>query len=81
MTWEEIRQCYPGMFVKVKVLKDHIYNDVRYIEEMEVIKCYSDNIEATRDLVRAVNDTLVYHTSKEKIEIPIRQLFGFRGVV
>jgi hypothetical protein len=24
---------------------------------------------------------LVYHTGKEKIEVPIKQIFGFRGAI
>lgn len=44
-----------------------------------VIQAFDDDQPATRDLVRSKDDELVYHTAKEKIEIQIKPLFGFRG--
>lgn len=81
MTWDEVKKEYPNKFVKIRVIKDHIKDNIRFVEEMEVIKSFSDNLEATRELVRTKDDTLVYHTGKDKIEIEIKQLFGFRGAV
>jgi len=33
------------------------------------------------ELVRSKYDILVYHTGKGKIEVPIKQIFGFRGAI
>lgn len=79
MKWEDVRKLYPNRFVKLQILKSHIDNQVRYIEDVAVIQAFDDDKEASRALVRATDDVLVYHTGKEKIEIQIKQLFGFRG--
>lgn len=80
MKWEEVRKIYPGRFVKMQVLEGYIENDVRYINDIAVIKAFDDNKEATMELARAKNDIIVFHTSNEKLEIPIKKIFGFRGV-
>lgn len=80
MKWEEVRKIYPEKFVKLQVLNDHIENEVRYIDEVAVICAFDNDMQATRELVRAKNDIVVYHTGKDKIEIPIKRIFGFRGV-
>jgi len=79
MNWKEVRKLYPNRFVKLQVLKSHIDNQVRYVDDMAVIQAFDDEKEATRELVRSKDDIVVYHTGKEKIEIQIKQLFGFRG--
>ncbi|QJD81946.1 hypothetical protein HH215_01280 [Cohnella herbarum] len=78
MQWQEVRQLYPDRFVKMQILKSHIEDEVRYVEEVAVIQAFEDEKIATRELVRSKNDLLVYHTGKEKIEIEIKPLFGFR---
>jgi len=80
MKWEEVRKIYPDRFVKMQVLQGRIENDVRYIDEVAVINAFSDNKEATMELARAKNNIIVFHTSNEKLEIPIKKIFGFRGV-
>lgn len=80
MKWEEVRKIYPDRFVKMQVLQGRIENDVRYIDEVAVINAFADNKEATMELARAKNDIIVFHTSNEKLEIPIKKIFGFRGV-
>ena len=81
MKWEEVRKIYPNRFVKVQILKSYIENNVRYIDDMAVIQAFNDEKEATRELVRTKDDILVYHTGKEKIEVQIKPIFGFRGAV
>lgn len=48
---------------------------------MAVVEAFDNDKEATRELVRSKGEILVYHTGKEKIEVPIKQIFGFRGAV
>lgn len=81
MKWEEVRKIYPNRFVKLKVLGSHIKDNIKYIEDVAVIEALEDNIEATRELVRAKDDILIYHTNNEKIEIEIKQIFGYRGAI
>ena len=81
MKWEEVRKIYPNRFVKLQILKSHIEDDVRYIDDMAAIQAFDDNNEATRELVRSINNILVYHTGREKIEVPIKRIFGFRGAI
>ncbi len=81
MKWEEVRKIYPNSFVKIKILKSHVKDDIRYIDDMAVIEAFEDDIQATRELVRAKDDILIYHTSNEEIEVKIKQIFGYRGVI
>lgn len=81
MKWEEVRNLYPDRFVKLQILKSRIEHQTRYIEDMAVIQAFDDEKEATRELVRSKDDVLVYHTGKDKIEIQIKQIFGFRGAI
>ena len=81
MKWEEVRNIYPNKFVKVQILKSHIEDNVRYIDDMAVVQAFEDEKEATRELVRTKDDILVYHTGNDKIEVPIKQIFGYRGVI
>jgi hypothetical protein len=81
MKWEEVRKLYPNRFVKVQILNSRVEGNVRYIDDVAVIRAFDDEKEATRELVRAKDEILVYHTSKEKIKVPIKQIFGFRGTL
>jgi hypothetical protein len=81
MTWDEVRKSFPNKFVKLQIFRSHIEDNVRYIDDMAVIKAFNDDREATRELVRSKDDMIVYHTGKEKIEVEIRDIFAFRGAV
>lgn len=80
MKWEEVRNIYPNKFVKLQILKSHITENVRYIEDVAVIQAYDDDRHATRELVRAKDDIIVYHTANPKLEIEIKHILGYRGV-
>lgn len=81
MKWEEVKEIYPQTYVLLQVLKSHVDGDKKYIDDVAIIRAIDDAKEATRELVSAKPGTLVYHTSKEKIEILIRKRVGFRGVM
>lgn len=81
MRWEEVRQIYPNRFVKIQILESHMDGNVRKIDDMSVIKAFNDSKEATRELVRAKDDILVYHTENENIEVEVKQIFGYRGII
>lgn len=63
------------------ILKSHVKDDIKYIDDMAVIEAFKNDIEATRELVRAKDHILIYHTSNKKIEVKIKQVFGYRGVI
>ena len=63
------------------MLESHIENNIRYVDDMAVIHAFEYEKEATRELVRSKDEILVHHTGKEKIEVPIKQIFGFRGAI
>jgi len=48
---------------------------------MAVMQAFDDEREATRELVRTKDNILVYHTGKEKLEVEIKRIFGFRGAI
>ena len=79
MKWEEVRKIYPNRFVKIQILDSKIEGNKRCITDMAVIEAYEDNEEATKELVRAKDGILVYHTGNDKIDIEIKQIFGYRG--
>lgn len=81
MKWNEVRNIYPERFVKIHILNSHVENNIRYIDEMAVIQAFENRKEATRELVRAKDEILVYHTGKEKIEVTIKKILGFRGAI
>lgn len=81
MKWEEVRKIYPDRFVKLQINSSHIDGNIRYIEDVAVIEAFNDSKEATRELVRTTEDFIVYHTGKEKLNIEIKQIFGYRGAI
>lgn len=78
--WEEVKKIYPDKYVLLQVLESHIEGERKYIDDVALIRALNDSKEATRELVNAKPGTLVYHTSKERIEVLIRRNIGFRGV-
>lgn len=80
MKWEDVRKTYPNRFVKLQVLKSHVAGNKRIIEDMAVVEVFEDNKQATKELSKATGDLLVYHTGNAKIELEIKQIFGYRGI-
>lgn len=81
MKWEEVRKLYPNQFVKLKILQYHTEGNKKFIEDIAVIKAYDNNRDATRELVRAKEDELVYHTINKDIILEIYDIRGYRGVM
>lgn len=71
MTWQNVREIYPNQFVKLKILQSRMDDNKKYIEEVAVIKSFDNNKEATRELVRAKEAELVYHTANKNIVLEI----------
>lgn len=81
MKWEEVRRIYPDQFVLVEILNSHIENKTEIIDDVAVVRSITDPKEATYELIHSKGDTLVYHTSHDRIEVSIRTGVGFRGVI
>lgn len=81
MKWEEVRRIYPNQFVKLQILDYHMVDNMKIIDDMAVIKVFKDNKEATKELVRSTGNIIVYHTSNEIIEIEIKNVRSYRGIV
>lgn len=81
MKWEEVRKIYPDKFVKLQVLESHTEGNKRYIDDMAVIKVIEDNREATKELVKSGNDTLVYHTGNQSIVLEIKNIRAYRDII
>jgi len=81
MKWEEVRKLYPNKFVKLQILEYHMEGNKKYIDDMAVIKVIEDNREATRELVRAKDNTLVYHTANESITLEVKNMRAYRGII
>lgn len=79
MKWDEVRNIYPNQFVKFEVLRSRIEKDKEFIEEMAVIGPVAED-EATKELLHAKDNILVYHTSKDNVILKIRSRIGLRRV-
>lgn len=70
MKWEEVKSIYPNKFVSLTSLKSHIEDNIKYIDDVAVVKELS-NEEANKLILKCRGETFVYHTSKEKLEMDI----------
>lgn len=79
MKWSEVRNMYPNKFVLLQNLKEHIQENIKYIDEVALIKVIEDEQEATNLLVRCRGDKFIYHTGKEEISMEIVNMPILRG--
>ncbi|RED66133.1 hypothetical protein [Cohnella lupini] len=77
MKWNDVQNIYPDQFVKFEILHSIEHDDKEIIDEVALIGPVKDE-DATRELLNCKNRTLVYHTSKDKIEVIIRKNIGLR---
>jgi hypothetical protein len=81
LKWHEVRKIYPNSYVLLQILESHIVDGKKHINEVAIIREIKDPKEATRELVNAKPGTIVYHTSKDRIEVLIRKTLGFRRLI
>lgn len=79
MKWNEVRNIYPNQFVKFEVLKSRIEQDKEFVDEIAVIGPVAEE-EATKELLHAKENVLIYHTSKENVVLKLRTRIGLRRV-
>lgn len=80
MKWDEVRAIYPNQFVKFEVLQSDKFDDQEVISEVAVIGPVHDE-DATYELLNSKNNTLVYHTSNDKVIVKIRKSIGLRSKI
>ncbi|WP_339254279.1 hypothetical protein NSQ43_07135 [Sporosarcina sp. FSL W8-0480] len=80
MKWEEVRRLYPNQYVKLNILDFHVEEDRKIVTDVALINVIENPNTATKELLRAKGNTIVYHTGTEKIEIEMRNPTGFRGI-
>ena len=80
MKWDEVRTIYPNQFVKFEILHSNKLDDQEVISEVAVIGPVRDE-DATHELLKSKNNTLVYHTSNDKIILKIRKSIGLRSKI
>ncbi|MGG1615095.1 hypothetical protein [Paenibacillus sp. FSL K6-2441] len=80
MKWDEVRAIYPNQFVKFEVLQFNKIDDKEVVSEVAVIGPVRDE-DATDELLNSKDNTLVYHTSNDKIIVRIRKSIGLRSKI
>lgn len=81
MQWEEVRKIYPDQYVKMQILTSHTEENTKYVDEVALIQAIQDPKEATQELLRSKEGTIVSHTSNVELKIELRTLRGLRGIV
>lgn len=81
MQWEEVRKIYPDQYVKIQILTFHIVGNVKFVDEVALIRAIQNSKEATQELLNSKDGVIVSHTSNEELKIELRSLRGLRGVV
>ncbi len=83
MKWEEVRTLFPNTWVLVKVLNFFIEDDVKYIDQVEVIRDVNEK-DVVKEFKKINRDysgdagIILYHTSQEEISFRIRHWLGVR---
>jgi len=77
MKWQEVQKIYPDQFVKFEILNSFEQDNKEIVDDIALIGPVKDE-DATRELLDSKNKILVYHTSKDRIELIIRRYIGLR---
>ncbi|QHT59883.1 hypothetical protein GXP70_07915 [Paenibacillus lycopersici] len=77
MKWQEAQNIYPDQWVKFEILNSMEQDNKEIIDEIALIGPVKDE-DATRELLNCKNRTLVFHTSRDKVEVFIRKNVGLR---
>jgi len=77
MKWQEVQKIYPNQFVKFEILNSYKQDNKEIIDNIALIGPVKEE-DATHELLNCKDRTLVYHTSKDKVELIIRRYVGLR---
>ncbi|MCC0697229.1 hypothetical protein [Clostridioides sp. ES-S-0048-02] len=78
MKWSEVRNLYPNSFVKLEILKSHVYDEKEYIDEVALVKVIHDSKEALKEFNRCKDREIVYNTKNEEFIIDLIKHIGVR---
>jgi len=78
MKWSEVRELYPNKFVKFEVLNYDTNDNIRYVDDIAVIKVIKDNMEAMKEFSQCKEGQFVYSTNNEQITIEVVKYIGIR---
>ncbi len=56
-------------------------SNIKFIDDMAVIKGIKDNKEATKELLQSTGDLIVYHTSNKEIKVEVKDIRSYRGII
>jgi hypothetical protein len=84
MQWQEIREHYPQQWLLIEAIKAHSDANVRVLEQLAVVGTFSDSAAALQSYVQLHHEAperelYVFHTSRERLDIPERAWLGIRG--
>lgn len=71
MQWKEVRELFPNQFIKFTIVKSHITDGKEIVDELEVLKTYSDGKEAMKEFINRQEGQFVYSTKNEKLVIDV----------
>lgn len=72
LRWEEVRKLYPNQYVKLSVLDSRVEDDKKIVTDVALINVIENPQMATKELLRARGNTIVYHTGTDEIRIEMR---------
>ena len=72
MKWEEVRKLYPNQYVKLNILDFHVKDDKKIVTDVALMNVIDSPKTATKELLKAKGDIIVYHTGTEDIMIEMR---------
>jgi hemerythrin len=81
MQWEEVRKIYPDQYVQLQILSFHTEDNIKFVDDVALIRAIQDPKEATQELLHSKNGLIVSHTANEDLKIHLRALRGLRGVI
>ncbi|WP_374018877.1 hypothetical protein ABU162_03735 [Paenibacillus thiaminolyticus] len=79
--WQEVRTIYPDQYVQLQILSSHMEGNMKYVDDVALIRAIADPKEATEELLRSKDGVIVSHTSNEELKLEVRMLRGVRGAV
>ena len=81
MKWQEVRELFPDQYVLLSILDSHSVENKKLIDEVAVIRPIETAEEATKALMQAEKNTIVYHTQNEEISVEMRKPSALRGIL
>ncbi|WP_216626699.1 hypothetical protein [Paenibacillus phytohabitans] len=72
MQWEEVRRIYPNQYVKLQILASHTEGNIKFVDEVALIRAIQDPQEATKELLQSKDGVIVSHTANEELKVEIR---------